>query len=59
MRRGRVANGETVAVFGCGPIGLGAVAGAARLGAHVIAVDLDEKRLEVVPYAAMCVGCAR
>lgn len=44
--RGAVANGETVLVFGCGAIGLGAVAGAAWRGARVIAVDLDETKLE-------------
>jgi len=43
--RGRVAAGDTVAVFGCGGVGLGAVAGAAFRGATVIGVDLDESKL--------------
>jgi 2-desacetyl-2-hydroxyethyl bacteriochlorophyllide A dehydrogenase len=43
--RGRVAAGDTVAVFGCGGVGLGAVAGAAFRGATVIGVDLDEGKL--------------
>jgi len=43
--RGRVAAGDTVAVFGCGGVGLGAVAGAAFRGATVIGLDLDEKKL--------------
>lgn len=43
--RGRVAVGETVAVIGCGMIGLGAVAAAARRGAVVVAVDIDDDKL--------------
>ncbi|HSZ17519.1 MAG TPA: zinc-binding alcohol dehydrogenase family protein [Terracidiphilus sp.] len=43
--RGRVAAGDTVAVFGCGGVGLGAVAGAAFRGATVIGVDLDDAKL--------------
>jgi 2-desacetyl-2-hydroxyethyl bacteriochlorophyllide A dehydrogenase len=43
--RGRVAQGDTVAVFGCGGVGLGAVAGAAFRGATVIGLDLDETKL--------------
>ncbi|HEY1987026.1 MAG TPA: zinc-binding alcohol dehydrogenase family protein [Terracidiphilus sp.] len=43
--RGRVAAGDTVAVIGCGGVGLGAVAGAAFRGANVIGIDLDETKL--------------
>lgn len=43
--RGRVAKGDIVAVFGCGGVGLGAVAGAAFRGATVIGLDLDEAKL--------------
>jgi 2-desacetyl-2-hydroxyethyl bacteriochlorophyllide A dehydrogenase len=43
--RGRVASSDTVVVFGCGGVGLGAVAGAAFRGATVIGVDLDETKL--------------
>jgi len=43
--RGRVTADDTVAVFGCGGVGLGAVAGAAFRGASVIAVDLDDAKL--------------
>ncbi|MCA9260818.1 MAG: zinc-binding dehydrogenase, partial [Planctomycetales bacterium] len=46
-RRGRVAAGESVMVMGCGAIGLGAVAGAAFLGARVIAIDVDDAKLEL------------
>jgi D-arabinose 1-dehydrogenase-like Zn-dependent alcohol dehydrogenase len=43
--RARVQAGETVAIFGCGGIGLNAVQVAAMLGAIVIAVDLSEEKL--------------
>jgi threonine dehydrogenase-like Zn-dependent dehydrogenase len=43
--RGRVAKGDTVAVFGCGGVGLGAVAGAAFRGATVIGLDVDDAKL--------------
>jgi L-galactonate 5-dehydrogenase len=49
--RGRVAADETVVVLGCGMIGLGAIAGAARRGARVIAVDIDAAKIKV---ASMC-----
>lgn len=38
-RRGSVGAGDTVLVLGCGMIGLGAIMGAARRGARVLAVD--------------------
>lgn len=43
--RGRVTNHDTVLVFGCGAIGLGVIAGAARRGARVVAVDVDDAKL--------------
>lgn len=43
--RGRVTKKDTVVVFGCGAIGLGAIAGGARRGARVIAVDVDDAKL--------------
>src|SRR3954451_4086618 len=43
--RGRVTEMDTVAVFGCGGVGLGAVAAAAFKGAAVIGVDLDDAKL--------------
>ncbi len=49
--RGRVAQGDTVAIFGCGGVGLGAVAGAAFRGATVIAVDLDDDKLAIAQKA--------
>jgi threonine dehydrogenase-like Zn-dependent dehydrogenase len=49
--RGRVAPGDAVAVFGCGGVGLGAVAGAAFRGATVIGVDLDDAKLAIAREA--------
>lgn len=43
--RGRVHQGDVVAVFGCGGVGLGAVAGAAFRGGTVIGIDVDEGKL--------------
>lgn len=43
--RGRVEADDTVAVIGCGGVGLGAIAGAAFRGATVIGVDLDDAKL--------------
>ena len=44
--RGRVSETDTVLVLGCGAVGLGAIAASARKGATVIALDLDEGKLE-------------
>lgn len=49
--RGRVSEKDVVAVFGCGAIGLGAIAGAAYRKATVIAVDIDDKKLELARRA--------
>jgi 2-desacetyl-2-hydroxyethyl bacteriochlorophyllide A dehydrogenase len=46
-RRGRIGPSDTVAVLGCGAIGLGVIAGAVHLGARVVAIDIDEKKLQV------------
>lgn len=45
VSRGRVKPEDTVAVFGCGGVGLGAIAGAAFRGARVIAIDVDDVKL--------------
>ncbi|MBB6480689.1 zinc-binding alcohol dehydrogenase family protein [Spirochaeta isovalerica] len=45
-RRGEITSGDKVVVMGTGMIGLGAVIGAAARGAEVIAVDLDDDKLE-------------
>jgi 6-hydroxycyclohex-1-ene-1-carbonyl-CoA dehydrogenase len=46
VRRGRVAPGDWVIVFGCGGVGLNVVQMAAAQGARVIAVDLSNAKLE-------------
>jgi threonine dehydrogenase-like Zn-dependent dehydrogenase len=46
VNRGEVKAGDKVAVFGCGPIGLGMVLWLVDRGAHVVALDLSEERLE-------------
>ncbi len=45
--RGRVRPGDTVAVVGCGGVGLNVVQCAILAGGHVIAVDLSDERLEL------------
>ncbi len=45
--RGRISETDTVLVLGCGTIGLGAVAAAARKGATVIGLDVDDVKLEL------------
>ncbi|NEW85455.1 MAG: zinc-binding alcohol dehydrogenase family protein, partial [Mariniphaga sp.] len=45
--RGRVTDIDTVMIFGCGMIGSGAIIRAALRGAKVIAVDIDDQKLEL------------
>ncbi len=45
VNRGDVAEGDVCAVFGCGGIGLGAIAAASYRGAQVIAIDVDDAKL--------------
>lgn len=47
IRRAELESGETIVILGCGVIGLGAVLGAVRRGATVIAVDLSDDKLRV------------
>ncbi len=49
--RGRVSKDDTVAVFGCGGVGLGAISAAAFRGARVIAIDMDDAKLEIARKA--------
>ncbi len=49
--RGRVTAADAVAVFGCGGVGLGAIASAAFRGAETIAIDMDEAKLEIARKA--------
>jgi S-(hydroxymethyl)glutathione dehydrogenase/alcohol dehydrogenase len=51
MYTAQVERGATVAVFGCGLVGLGAVAGARLQGAErIVAVDLSEDRLRMARH---------
>jgi len=45
--RAEITSGDTVLVVGAGPIGLGVMAFAKHRGAQVIAMDLNERRLQV------------
>lgn len=45
--QGKVSAGEWVAVHGCGGVGLSAINIAAGAGANVIAVDIDDKKLDL------------
>ena len=51
VARGRVTADDTVAIFGCGGVGLGAISGAARRGATVIAIDVDDEKLALAAAA--------
>ncbi|MFY0599478.1 MAG: zinc-binding alcohol dehydrogenase family protein [Cyclobacteriaceae bacterium] len=48
IRRAQVKKGDTVVVAGCGPIGIGIIQLAKYLGAEVIAIDINDHRLEMV-----------
>lgn len=45
VERARVALSDTVAIIGCGTVGLGALASALARRAHTIAIDLDDNKL--------------
>ena len=47
IERGRVTASDVVMVLGCGMIGAGAIVGAALRGATVIAVDIDDHKLNL------------
>ena len=47
IQRGRVEKTDVVMVLGCGMIGAGAIAGATLRGARVIAVDIDDHKLNL------------
>jgi len=51
VSRGRVKSDDTVAVFGCGGVGLGSIAGAAFRGARVIAIDVNNAKLATAQAA--------
>ena len=47
LDQGQVKADETVVVYGCGGVGLSAIQIASAVGARVIAVDLDDRKLEL------------
>ena len=51
VARGRVTAEDTVAIIGCGGIGLGSVAASGFIGARTIAIDVDDKKLELARKA--------
>ncbi|NNC95163.1 MAG: zinc-dependent alcohol dehydrogenase family protein [Chitinophagales bacterium] len=44
--QGKVREGQWVSVFGCGGVGMSAIMIAKAMGARVIAIDIDESKLE-------------
>ena len=49
--RARISSSDTVVVLGCGMIGLGVVAGAVFRRARVVAVDIDNLKLDIARQA--------
>jgi len=47
VAQGKVSAGQWVAVHGCGGVGLSAIMIASALGARVVAVDIDDEKLEL------------
>ena len=51
VARGRIKADDTVAILGCGGVGLGAVAASNARGARTICVDMDDEKLAVAQAA--------
>jgi threonine dehydrogenase-like Zn-dependent dehydrogenase len=51
VARGRVTAEDAVAIFGCGGVGLGAIAASASRGARTIGIDLDGGKLRLARAA--------
>jgi len=51
VSRGRITAEDTVAVMGCGGVGLGAVAASSSRGARTICIDVDDDKLELARAA--------
>ncbi len=49
--RGRVTAEDTIAIFGCGGVGLGAIAASVFRGGNTIAIDMDDAKLEIARKA--------
>ena len=59
--RGRITANDTVAVFGCGGVGLGAVAASSSRGARTISIDVDDEKLDFarLAFGAITINSAR
>ncbi|HKW17968.1 MAG TPA: zinc-binding alcohol dehydrogenase family protein [Terriglobales bacterium] len=51
VARGRISAEDTVAIFGCGGVGLGAVAASSSRGARTICIDIDDEKLALARLA--------
>jgi threonine dehydrogenase-like Zn-dependent dehydrogenase len=51
VSRGRVTAEDTVAIIGCGGVGLGAIAASSARGARTICIDVDDDKLELARAA--------
>jgi 2-desacetyl-2-hydroxyethyl bacteriochlorophyllide A dehydrogenase len=51
VARGRVTANDTVAILGCGGVGLGAVAASSARGARTICIDVEDEKLELARLA--------
>lgn len=51
VARGRVSASDTVAIWGCGGVGLGAVAAAGSTAARTICIDVDDEKLALAKAA--------
>lgn len=51
VARGRVTSEDTVAIIGCGGVGLGAVAASGFRGAKTIGIDVDNEKLSIAKAA--------
>jgi threonine dehydrogenase-like Zn-dependent dehydrogenase len=51
VARGRITDKDTVAIFGCGGVGLGAIAASAFRNANTIAIDVDDAKLRIAREA--------
>lgn len=56
VNRGQVSEKDTVVVFGCGMIGMGAIVAASLRGATVIAVDIDDEKLGIAKSVGAAYG---
>jgi threonine dehydrogenase-like Zn-dependent dehydrogenase len=51
VARGRVTAKDTVAIIGCGGVGLGSVAASGFIGARTIAIDVNDQKLDLARKA--------